>query len=802
MQSSGTPPWSFKLLSYNTLAPVYAQKFSSWLYADVPEHVIPWQYRLPLLLNELIHWGADVVCLQEVSQFEDLETGLKAAGYLGVFVQRPGRRKDGCATFWKASRFELLDSKSIDFLELGLEENVALIVTLRPKLDPVAASAATATAVGGDDSAAAAGGGVPCGGERSAAPPAPPPSGVDKGPPPAVVVSNTHLLFDPSRGEVKLGQVRTLLATVHTAVTRDPHSVAVLAGDWNLTPRCPLYEFIAKGQLDLMGHSKRRLGGQVKGFGHHSYFAAVAGQAVRRASTVQLWSHLPDFGRLSASASATPLSSSPPTPLRVSSSGARGGGGVSGGGASGGGASGGGASGGGEAAAGQQGQGQQQQGQQLQGQQRERPGGQTLAQALVARELAAREAEAAVAAAGEAAVAAAAEAAPAAQATQATQAAQQAALASLAAAAAASATSAEAAPREVEVTLSLAGDGDDDRSSAGTRWSVRALAAALGQAAAEQAPEPTLLPASGPTAAASAQQLLPSGSAPQLLPRPAAARAGAASSPSSAAASVGAAASLSSTAAAAALPVSAVGGESAPSGSGGAAGGAGDTAAEVRRHGVPPAQAGPPGGSGVTGATAAVPARRGLSGASREVRRSATAHDLMKAPQTSGGGDALLLEHSLDLASSYSHVLGEELLFTSLHSEFIGTCDYIWFTRGGHHDHDHAVAGSADASTSGEGGVCNPRHPGGAAARGEGGGRAAGAATPGSSTGAGETSGSDGSDGASGAARTPAPRVRPPRIWPLAVLAAPHIDLLPNGLPAPEWGSDHLCVMSEFALAW
>eukprot|EP00955_Chlamydomonas_euryale_P008962 95782-Chlamydomonas_euryale.AAC.1 len=86
-------------MSYNTLSPQYAQKYSAWLYRDVPKHCIPWAYRLPLLLKEILYWAPDVLCLQEVSEFGDLEAGLRHAGYRGVFLQRAGR-KDGCATFW------------------------------------------------------------------------------------------------------------------------------------------------------------------------------------------------------------------------------------------------------------------------------------------------------------------------------------------------------------------------------------------------------------------------------------------------------------------------------------------------------------------------------------------------------------------------------------------------------------------------------------------------------------------------------------------------------------------------------
>ena len=42
--------------------------------------------------------------------------------------------------------------------------------------------------------------------------------------------------------------------------------------------------------------------------------------------------------------------------------------------------------------------------------------------------------------------------------------------------------------------------------------------------------------------------------------------------------------------------------------------------------------------------------------------------------------DVWLAEHPLPLQSAYKTVLGAEPAFTSCHSKFIGTVDYVWFT--------------------------------------------------------------------------------------------------------------------------
>lgn len=35
---------------------------------------------------------------------------------------------------------------------------------------------------------------------------------------------------------------------------------------------------------------------------------------------------------------------------------------------------------------------------------------------------------------------------------------------------------------------------------------------------------------------------------------------------------------------------------------------------------------------------------------------------------------------------------------------------------------------------------------------------------------------------------------------PVAVLAPPSLAALPRGLPAPSWGSDHICLLAEFQI--
>ena len=136
LDPDASPPksaWKFKVLTYNLLSDQYAMQFGAWLYKDVPAQCLPWETRCPLLIADIKHWEPDVVCLQECSQYADIFEGLSQEGYEGHYARRPGgKRMDGCATLWKSSRFRLIGQKVIDCSKEDLDENVALIMGLRP----------------------------------------------------------------------------------------------------------------------------------------------------------------------------------------------------------------------------------------------------------------------------------------------------------------------------------------------------------------------------------------------------------------------------------------------------------------------------------------------------------------------------------------------------------------------------------------------------------------------------------------------------------------------------------------------
>lgn len=77
-----------------------------------------------------------------------------------------------------------------------------------------------------------------------------------------LIVGNIHVLYNPSRGDVKLGQIRFLSSRAHILSEKWDRVPIVLAGDYNSTPQSPIYKFLSSSELNLMLHNRKELSGQ------------------------------------------------------------------------------------------------------------------------------------------------------------------------------------------------------------------------------------------------------------------------------------------------------------------------------------------------------------------------------------------------------------------------------------------------------------------------------------------------------------------------------------------------------------
>jgi CCR4-NOT transcription complex subunit 6 len=119
----------FKVFSYNVLCEKAA---TPQQYGYTPSGALAWDFMKEQILQEIISEDADIVCLQEVDNEnfkEFFSMKLAYADYKGVYWPRPRSKTmsekdakyvDGCATFYKGSKYILLDKQIIDIANIAI----------------------------------------------------------------------------------------------------------------------------------------------------------------------------------------------------------------------------------------------------------------------------------------------------------------------------------------------------------------------------------------------------------------------------------------------------------------------------------------------------------------------------------------------------------------------------------------------------------------------------------------------------------------------------------------------------------
>lgn len=224
----------FSVMTYNILSQNLLENHSS-LYRHCNESSIKWPERGLRIVRELQESNADIMCLQEVhsEHFKDLiMPALQSRGYASVFKQKTGDKLDGCAIIYNENKFTAGNSVKLELMRTDLSsildrDNIAIILELKPKQ-------------------------------------------LDKSDT-KLIVANTHLLFNPRRGDVKMAQIRLLFAEIDKIALKsdnnfDYHPI-LLCGDFNTEPNSPLYNFIRNGSENFGGLKVGNISGQREGFG-------------------------------------------------------------------------------------------------------------------------------------------------------------------------------------------------------------------------------------------------------------------------------------------------------------------------------------------------------------------------------------------------------------------------------------------------------------------------------------------------------------------------------------------------------
>lgn len=139
-----------------------------------------------------------------------------------MYKRRTGTKTDGCATCYRSSYFSEVSLTQLEFYkpetELLDRHNVGIVLLLQPLITQGSKVKARGT---------------------------------------PLCIANTHLLFNPRRGDIKLAQLAIMLAEIDcmakSCKVKGQNCNVILCGDLNSVPHMPLYQLITTGKLCYQG---------------------------------------------------------------------------------------------------------------------------------------------------------------------------------------------------------------------------------------------------------------------------------------------------------------------------------------------------------------------------------------------------------------------------------------------------------------------------------------------------------------------------------------------------------------------
>jgi CCR4-NOT transcription complex subunit 6 len=229
----------FRVCTYNVLAEIYATQ-QQYPYCDF--WALSWEYRFQNIVREILDAGPDVLCLQEI-QADHYEAHVYAAlsehGYEGVFKQKTRQsmglagKVDGCALFWRRTKFHLVESYSIEFNEVA-QRQATQVLGLSHRSDD---GAAFLNRLSKDNIAQLVVLELIQQGRSSRE--------INQ-----VCIANTHLYSNKDFPDVKLWQTWQLLQELESFIIgRGSNLPLIICGDFNSTPDTAVYDLLSQQQV-------------------------------------------------------------------------------------------------------------------------------------------------------------------------------------------------------------------------------------------------------------------------------------------------------------------------------------------------------------------------------------------------------------------------------------------------------------------------------------------------------------------------------------------------------------------------
>ncbi|XP_035212614.1 uncharacterized protein LOC118186621 isoform X1 [Stegodyphus dumicola] len=239
----------FTVMCYNILCDKYATR---QMYGYCPNWALDWTYRKTHILQEILHYKADIISLQEVETehfYKYFLPELKKEGYDGIFSPKSRAKTmsecerkhvDGYAIFYKSNKFILLKEHLVEFNQLAManaegsddmlnrvmtKDNIGLAALLQTKRGAYQNELTQASQT--------------------------------------LLVCTAHIHWDPEYSDVKLIQTMMLMHELKTFVDdilqkcnipdsqkMDPNIIPLLlCGDFNSLPDSGVIEYLSSGRV-------------------------------------------------------------------------------------------------------------------------------------------------------------------------------------------------------------------------------------------------------------------------------------------------------------------------------------------------------------------------------------------------------------------------------------------------------------------------------------------------------------------------------------------------------------------------
>ncbi|KJP87929.1 hypothetical protein AK88_02363 [Plasmodium fragile] len=281
----------FSVFSFNILA----DSLVDYKYENNSADVMRWMNRKEFIFQSIKKKLSDIICLQEIeeSYFTELQEKLKLLNYEGLFLKKiKDTCQDGICIFYNTNVFKLLffDKIVYDKSAILKKWHVGLIVALKNKLSKKVEWYDGGVGNGDRDGSHQMAGDHHVSGSTAS----------DQSVDDIVIVSNTHLIFDSCKGDVKLYQLcymtYRLVAMVNKCLDylrargkgnntedtggrrsregspqgrvhpTDPgdllNPAVIFCGDLNITPNSILYYYIVNRYINLKKINMKKISGQ------------------------------------------------------------------------------------------------------------------------------------------------------------------------------------------------------------------------------------------------------------------------------------------------------------------------------------------------------------------------------------------------------------------------------------------------------------------------------------------------------------------------------------------------------------